>query len=111
MLVNLDENVDHKLKVWADDGAGGISVIAERKFRVNHNRPPVIPSIDEELGTLTQSPSITYQVSELEGNGITVIERINGQVLRTFTATANTDYTIEIPLDMWIPYSYSNTRR
>ena len=47
---DLAENVDHTLKVWADDGQGGISRVEERIFRVIHNRPPVISGTDEDLG-------------------------------------------------------------
>ncbi|WP_216629095.1 hypothetical protein [Cytobacillus massiliigabonensis] len=103
LTVDLAENIDHKLKVWADDGAGGSSTIEERNFRVIHNRPPVISDSDRDLGTLIESPSVTYQVNDPEGQVITVTEKINGQVIRTFEATPNTDYSIEIPLEMWIP--------
>jgi hypothetical protein len=100
---DLAENVDHKLKVWSDDGQGGISVIAERKFRVIHNRPPEISDSDRDLGTLIEFPSVVYQVNDLEGQAVTVTEKINGQVIRTFEAVANEDNTLEIPLEMWIP--------
>jgi hypothetical protein len=103
LTVDLAENVDHTLKVWADDGAGGTSTIAERTFRVIHNRPPVINGSDSDLGTLIATPSITYQVNDLEGQEITVTEKLNGQVIRTFEAQPETDYTLEIPLEMWIP--------
>ncbi|GEN83640.1 hypothetical protein SLU01_19520 [Sporosarcina luteola] len=103
LTVELAEHVDHTLKVWAEDGQGGISTVAERKFRVIHNRPPVISDNDRDLGTLMESPSIPYQVNDLEGQAITVTEKINGQVIRTFEATPNTDYTLEIPIEMWIP--------
>lgn len=103
LTVELAENVDHTLKVWAEDGQGGISTIAERKFRVIHNRPPVISDNDRDLGTLIETPSVTYQVNDLEGQAITVTEKINGQVIRTFEAEPNTDYTIEIPIEKWIP--------
>lgn len=103
LTVELAENVDHTLKVWAEDGQGGISTVAERKFRVIHNRPPTITDTDRDLGTLIESPSITYQVNDLEGQAITVTEKVNGQVIRTFEAQPNTDYTLEIPLEMWIP--------
>ncbi|WP_440705902.1 hypothetical protein [Heyndrickxia oleronia] len=100
---DLSENVDHKLKVWADDGQGGISTVEERTFRVIHNRPPVISGTDEDLGELLERPSITYQVDDPEKQTATITERINGQIIRTFDAELGTEYKIEIPIEMWIP--------
>nr|WP_259547905.1 hypothetical protein [Heyndrickxia oleronia] len=100
---DLAENVDHTLKVWADDGQGGISAIEERKFRVIHNRPPVISGTDENLGELFEIPSITYQVDDPEKQTATITERINGQVIRTFDAELGIEYKLEIPIEMWIP--------
>ena len=100
---DLSENVDHTLKVWADDGQGGISTVEERTFRVIHNRPPVISGTDEDLGELLETPSITYQVDDPEKQTATITERINGQVIRTFDAELGTEYKIEIPIEMWIP--------
>lgn len=97
----LAEGVDHKLKVWTDDGIT-TSKVEERNFRVIHNRPPVISDTDRDLGTLIESPSVPYQVNDLEGNEITVTEKIDGHVIRTFKAEPNTEYTLEIPLDKWI---------
>ncbi|MDH5160327.1 hypothetical protein [Heyndrickxia oleronia] len=100
---DLPENVDHTLKVWADDGQGGISTVEERIFRVIHNRPPVISGTDEDLGELLETPSITYKVDDPEKQTATITERINGQVIRTFDAELGTEYKIEIPIEMWIP--------
>ncbi|MCM3239039.1 hypothetical protein M3589_15045 [Heyndrickxia oleronia] len=100
---DLPENVDHKLKVWADDGQGGISTVEERTFRVIHNRPPVISGTDENLGELLERPLITYQVDDPEKQTATITERINGQVIRTFDAELGKEYKIEIPIEMWIP--------
>ncbi len=100
---DLAENVDHTLKVWADDGQGGISTVEERTFRVIHNRPPVISGTDEDLGELLDTPSITYQVDDPEKQTATITERINGQIIRTFDAELGTEYKLEIPIEMWIP--------
>ncbi|WP_366919712.1 Ig-like domain-containing protein [Brevibacillus laterosporus] len=41
-IVGLDlaENIDHTLTIWAEDDQGGKSAEFTRKFRVVHNRPP-----------------------------------------------------------------------
>ncbi|MCI1745126.1 MAG: hypothetical protein LKI07_12770 [Heyndrickxia oleronia] len=100
---DLAENVDHTLKVWVDDGQGGISVIEERYFRVIHNRPPVISGTDEDLGELLEIPLITYLVDDPEKQATTITERINGQVIQTFDAELGKEYQVVIPLEMWLP--------
>lgn len=100
---DLAENTDHTLKVWAEDDQGGKSTVAERKFRVVHNRPPTISDSDRDLGVLIEAPSITYQVSDPEGHEIMVTEKINGQEIRSFETESGTEHTLTIPLEMWIP--------
>ncbi len=99
---DLAENVDHILTVWAEDDKGGKSTEVTRKFRVIHNRPPVISSTNEDLGTIQAPPSKTYTVKELENDAFTVTEKINGKVIRSFAGVAEQENTITIPHDLWI---------
>lgn len=100
--VDLAENVDHILKVWAEDDQGGKSVEVTRIFRVIWNRPPTISGADEDLGTIMEPPSKTYSVTDPEGNPFTITEKIDGKVIRTFPGVAGREETITIPHDMWI---------
>ncbi|KON84292.1 hypothetical protein [Aneurinibacillus migulanus] len=102
VTVDLAENVDHTLTVWAEDDKGGKSTEVTRKFRVIHNRPPVISGTNEDLGTIQAIPSKTYTVTEPEGDAFTVTEKIDGKVMRSFTGVAGQENTITIPHDMWI---------
>ncbi|MEZ2659269.1 S26 family signal peptidase [Aneurinibacillus aneurinilyticus] len=102
VTVDLAENVDHTLTVWAEDDKGGKSAEVTRKFRVIHNRPPVISGTNEDLGTIQAIPSKTYTVTEPEGDAFTVTEKINGKVIRSFAGVAEQENTITIPHDLWI---------
>ncbi|WP_235356553.1 hypothetical protein, partial [Aneurinibacillus migulanus] len=102
VTVDLAENVDHTLTVWAEDDKGGKSSEVIRKFRVIHNRPPVISGTNEDLGTIQAIPSKTYTVTEPEGDAFTVTEKINGKVIRSFAGVAGQENTITIPYDLWI---------
>lgn len=99
---DLAENVDHTLTVWAEDDKGGKSAEVTRKFRVIHNRPPVISGTNEDLGTIQAIPSKTYTVTEPEKDAFTVTEKINGKVIRSFAGVDGQENTITIPHDIWI---------
>ncbi|MED4731652.1 S26 family signal peptidase [Aneurinibacillus migulanus] len=99
---DLAENVDHTLTVWAEDDKGEKSAEVTRKFRVIHNRPPVISGTNEDLGNIQAIPSKTYTVTEPEKDAFTVTEKINGTVIRSFAGVAEQENTITIPHDLWI---------
>ncbi|MCP1357505.1 Ig-like domain-containing protein [Aneurinibacillus migulanus] len=99
---DLAENVDHILTVWAEDDKGGKSTEVTCKFRVIHNRPPIISGTNEDLGTIQAPPSKTYTVSDAENDTFTVTEKIDGKVIRSFAGVAGQENTITIPHDFWI---------
>ncbi|WP_197490705.1 Ig-like domain-containing protein [Brevibacillus sp. SKDU10] len=102
---DLAENTDHTLTIWAEDDQGGKSPEVTRKFRVVHNRPPVINGQNEDLGVFSAIPSKTYTVTEPEGDAFTITEKINGKVIRTFAGTDSKENTATIPLDTWLRLS------
>lgn len=55
-----------------------------------------------DLGELTSKPTITYSVQDNEGDIVTVTEKLNGDVIRTFNATLNRNYSITFTDDFWI---------
>jgi hypothetical protein len=99
---DLAENVDHTLKIWAEDDQGGKSAEVTRKFRVIWNRPPTISGTDTDLGVISVAPSQTYTVSDPEGQSFTITEYLDGEVLRTFSGVAGQEYTVTIPTDKWL---------
>ncbi|MED1664564.1 Ig-like domain-containing protein [Brevibacillus laterosporus] len=105
---DLAENTDHTLTIWAEDDQGGKSTEVTRKFRVVHNRPPVITGQNEDLGVLSAIPSKNYTVTEPEGDAFTITEKINGKIIRTFAGTASKENTATIPLDTWLRLSLTS---
>lgn len=99
---DLAENVDHTLTVWAEDDQGGKSTEVVRKFRVIHNRAPIISDQDRNLGTIKITPSITYTVADPEENPFTVTEKINGSTLRSYSGVPNRQETLTIPANKWL---------
>ncbi|WP_068791857.1 Ig-like domain-containing protein [Brevibacillus laterosporus] len=102
---DLAQDTDYTLTVWAEDDQGGKSTEITRKFRVVHNRPPVISGQNEDLGTLSSVPMKKYTVTEPEGDTFTITEKINGKAIRTFAGTDKMENTLTIPLDMWLRLS------
>lgn len=100
--VDLAENTDHTLTVWAEDDQGGKSSDVIRTFRVIWNRPPVINGSDKNLGTISTIPSESYSVTEPENDTFTITELLNGQEIRSFPGVAGQQYTITIDKDRWL---------
>ncbi|MFA4132599.1 MULTISPECIES: glycine-rich protein [unclassified Brevibacillus] len=100
--VDLAENTDHTLTVWAEDDQGGRSGEATRKFRVVWNRPPVIDGENKDLGVFLQPPTVNYSATDPEGNTFTFSEYLDGKQIRSFAGVAGQQYTVEISHDSWI---------
>lgn len=98
----LDDQVPHTLKVWAEDDQGGKSTEETRNFTVLYNQPPQISGQDEDLGTITEPPSIQYSVTDIEGYAFTIKEAVDGNTIRTFPGVDGQQETVTIPQDMWI---------
>lgn len=98
----LDENVTHTLTVWAEDDQGGKSPDTTRNFTVLYNQPPEISGSDQDLGTITDPPSIQYSVTDVEGYSFTITEAVDGNTIRTFPGVDGQQETLTIPLEMWI---------
>lgn len=99
---DLVENKDHTLIVWSEDDQGGKSAESVRTFRVVWNRPPVISGENEDLGKIQEAPSILYSVTEPENDSLTITEKINNIVIRSYQGVAAREETITIPHEKWI---------
>ncbi|UKL01398.1 DNRLRE domain-containing protein [Brevibacillus brevis] len=100
--IDLAENTDHILTVWAEDNKQGKSLEVTRKFRVVWNRPPVIDDENKDLGVFMQPPTVNYHATDPEGNTFTFTEYLNGKQIRSFAGVAGQVYTVEISHDAWI---------
>ncbi|QOS97885.1 DNRLRE domain-containing protein [Brevibacterium sp. JNUCC-42] len=99
---DLAENIDHILTIWAEDDQGGKSTEVTRKFRVVHNRPPVISGQNKDLGIIEAAPTETYSVTDPEDDSFTVVEKINGTLIRSFPGEAGREETVTLPPDVWL---------
>ena len=98
----LDDNVTHKLTVWAEDDQGGKSPESTRNFTVLYNQPPQISGSDQDLGSIATPPSISYSVTDLEGYSFTITEAIDGKTIRSFPGVDGQQETLTIPDDIWL---------
>ena len=100
LFASLSMNTTNTIEIEVTDG----SATAYRRYTfVKTNSAPLINySGQSDLGQLTSKPSISYSVSDNEGDTITVTEKLNGEVINQFTATPNTNYTITITDEFWL---------
>ncbi|MFF0829213.1 DNRLRE domain-containing protein [Brevibacillus sp. NPDC003359] len=100
--IDLAENTDHCLIVWAEDNKQGKSLEVVCKFRAVWNRPPVIDGEDKDLGIFMKPPTVNYSATDPEANTFTFTEYLNGKQIRSFAGVAGQQYTVEISHDAWI---------
>ncbi len=69
---------------------------------VNLNSAPLISGSDTNLGNKNAPFSHVYQVSDPDGDNVTVTEKINGQVIRSLSnVPQNQDLTLTITQEKW----------
>lgn len=100
LFASLSMGITNTIEIEVTDG----SATTYRRYTfVKTNSAPLINySGQSDLGQLTSKPTITYSVSDNEGDTITVTEKLNGEVIRQFTATSNTNYTITLTDEFWL---------
>lgn len=100
LFVSLNMDTTNTIEIEVTDG----SATTYRRYTfVKTNSAPFITYTGQaDLGELTTKPSITYSVKDNEGDAITVTEKLNGEVIKQFTATSNKNYTITITDKFWL---------
>lgn len=71
-------------------------------FMKTNSGPIINYTGQSDLGQLTTKPTISYSVHDNEGDVVTVTEKLNGNIIRTFNATLGTNYSITLTNDFWI---------
>ena len=88
----------HKIEIIATDTKGESTTRTYTFQKVNS--APIISGMDEDLGAKNTAFTYTYQVSDSEGNTVRVIEKLNGNVIRTLdNAPLDEDLSITIDVD------------
>ena len=100
LFASLSMNTTNTIEIEVTDGQ---ATTYRRYTFVKTNSAPLINYTGQsDLGQLTSKPTINYSVSDNEKDTITVTEKLNGEVIRQFTATSNTNYTITITDEFWL---------
>ena len=100
LFSSLSMGTTNTIEIEVTDGSA--TTYRRYTFIKTNSAPLINYSGQLDLGQLTSKPSISYSVSDNEGDTITVTEKLNGEVIRQFTATSNTNYTITLTDEFWL---------
>lgn len=101
-LYTLPLNTMHTISIEASDDKGNTSY-RNATFRRVNSAAIVESDAPNDFGEITDIPTISYQVSDPEGDAITVEELLDGEILRTVkNATPNQDMFVTIPQEKWL---------
>jgi hypothetical protein len=90
-------------RVKAADSYGNESgYITSTLQTVIHNQPPTISGTDGNLGIKSDPFSYIYTVSDPDGDTVSVVEKVDGQPLRTYNPTLGASQSMEISGNNWI---------
>ena len=91
-------------RVKACDSAGAESAYQTSATRtVNNNTPPTISGSDGNIGLKTGAFNQSYVVTDVDsGQTITVVERMDGVLKRSYTATNGQSYSFNVNATEWI---------
>ena len=90
-------------RVRANDGRGGYSAYTTSAvITVINNQSPVISGADTNLGTLTDKLTISYSVTDPDGDSISVAYALDGTVIETINVTPGTTYSYSFTGTKWL---------
>ena len=90
-------------RVRAVDSNGAYSAYTtSSSVSVINNQAPVISGSDSNLGTKTEGFSQTYTVTDVDTDGITVTEAIDGVQVRSYTVTLGNTNTFAVTGTTWL---------
>ncbi len=96
------ESVAYRVKAY--DSAGAESAYSTSPTRtVINNTPPTISGNNGDLGTKTGAFNQAYTVTDPDsGQTLTVTEKIDNTVKRTYTATSGQNYSFSVTAAEWV---------
>lgn len=93
--------VAYRVKAFDTHGASSDYMYSESRT-VSHNTAPTISGADGNLGTFsTAFTAQSYTVNDAEGGTVTVVERLDGVVRRTYTAKLGTADSYSFAASEW----------
>lgn len=103
----LAQNSTNTITIRCSDNQGGSTTRTYTFTKVNS--APVISGSDINLGAKTAPFSYTYQVNDIDGDEITVVEKLNGVTIRTLNnAPKNADLTITLTTEQFYALVLNN---
>jgi len=95
--------VRYRAKATDSEGAEGAYITGTYKT-IDYNNAPGISGTDGDLGSIgSAAPNWSYTVNDADASDdITVTERLDGVLLRTFDATRGENYALTVPSDAWL---------
>ncbi len=98
-LYTLGLNSVNTITIEVNDGKGGV---AYRSYTFKRtNTAPTISGVDENVGVVTGVFSKNYTVSDAEGDIVVVTEKIDDEIIRSYSAQLGTQQTITLPESVW----------
>ena len=86
-----------KYRVKARDTYGNESAyVTSSAVPVIHNQPPVISGQNADLGTKSGDFSYKYTVTDPDGDTVTVVEKVDETILRSYTPTLGEENTMNV---------------
>lgn len=93
--------VGYRVKAFDTDGAYS-SYTSSGTKTVTHNTAPIITGTNGHLGTVGATfPAQTYTVRDTEGGTVTVVERLDGVIKRSYTASLGTATSFSFAAAEW----------
>lgn len=90
-------------RVRAVDSKGAYSdYTTSASISVINNKTPVISGTNENLGIKTDGFSQTYSVTDAEGDGVTVVEAVDGVQVRSYVVTLGNTNTFMVTGITWV---------
>lgn len=98
-LYTLGLNSVNTITIEVSDGKGGV---AYRSYTFKRtNTAPTISGVDENVGVMTGAFSKNYIVSDAEGDIVVVTEKIDDEIIRSYSAELGKEQTITLPESAW----------
>jgi len=108
ITIDIDDNTLYALPllssntvtIEADDGNGGVSYRTYTFRRTN--TAPLISGVDEELGEIAAPVTRDYIVTDAESDTVTITEKVDDMIIKSFVATLGASNTVTIPKEEWL---------
>lgn len=93
--------VAYRVRAYDAENAQSDYTVSSTYTLIN-NTPPVINGGDGDLGIKDGAFSVPYMVLDADGDAITIVEKLDGKVLRSFAAGSEQEYRVTIDTDAFL---------